>query len=415
MKRARDYFVFKGLPGALNAITDVQGLEVGMVTLVEGDGPLVVGKGPIRTGVTAILPRGKRGVGQPCAAGILNQNGNGEMTGSHWINESGWCSRKLQSSHEQRFLNLFSNCRSSRCIVWSCADHKHPCNWALPLGCSRVVPEKPSRACLVAARCRGDVGWDFEVSLTCLALCKRENTVCLRLDSCFNSDINGFHVKPQHAIEAIDTTKPGPVLEGSVGGGTGMNCYSFKGGSGTASRLVPFGPQKRYTVGTFLQCNFGSRNELNFQGVPLGDLMTEVPNPIDDGLWLQKDLERLEMDSKKEKPLNAGAGSVIVIVATDAPLLPDQCRALARRVPLGLAKTGTFGGHFSGDIFLAFSTADQSENALDSNLPSVFKEPSEDDLQTLKFIPWARMDPFFEAVVQCVEVRLFDQFRRFHG
>ena len=152
------------------------------------------------------------------------------------------------------------------------------------------------------------------------------------------NDINGGHVTRDDAIAAIESARPGPVEEGSVGGGTGMNCYAFKGGSGTASRLVDFGGE-RYTVGAFLQCNFGSRSELTILGRPLGELLAD-DNPLEETAWFQP-----------------GGGSVIAVIATDAPLLPGQCKALARRVPLGLARTGTSGSHFSGDLFLAFSTA----------------------------------------------------------
>lgn len=217
------------------------------------------------------------------------------------------------------------------------------------------------------------------------------------------NDINGGHVKPEHAIEAIDRAEPRiAVPEGSVGGGTGMNCYEFKGGVGTSSRLVKFGLDKTFTVATLLQCNFGGRSELNLLGVPLGELLTEVPNPLSDTDWFVKDQERAkgawEARNAKFPP---GAGSVIAIVATDAPLLPNQCEALARRVSMGLARTGTYGGHFSGDIFLAFSTATQSEGALSSAFLGT--APDQKEIQQLNFIPWGRMDLFFEAVVQCVE------------
>lgn len=177
--------------------------------------------------------------------------------------------------------------------------------------------------------------------------------------------------------------------------------YGFKGGCGTASRLIKFGTEKTYTVGTFLQCNFGSRPELNILGVPLGQIL-DVPNRID-GDWFQKDMERAKAaaEAMKKAKLPPGAGSVITVVATDAPLIPQQCEALARRVSMGLARTGTYGGHFSGDVFIAFSTAIQSEGALSSQF--LYSEPDEAELQNLKFIPWGRMDPFFEAVVQCVE------------
>jgi L-aminopeptidase/D-esterase-like protein len=183
------------------------------------------------------------------------------------------------------------------------------------------------------------------------------------------NDINGRHVTEQHAVAAIEAAGPGPVEEGSVGGGTGMSCYQFKGGSGTASRMV-----EDYTVGVFLQANFGARRELVLAGVPLGDALAD-DNPM--------------LDVKLTPP---GSGSVIAVVATDAPLFPHQCQALARRVTAGLARTGTSGSHFSGDLFLAFSTAN----------PGAFR-PGDQALSRLEFVPWERLDPYYEAVVQASE------------
>ena len=194
------------------------------------------------------------------------------------------------------------------------------------------------------------------------------------------NDINGGHVTREHALQALDAATGGPIEEGSVGGGTGMNCYSFKGGNGTASRTIRWGSQT-YTVGTLLQCNFGARHELSIAGVPLGAELAD-DDPLKDSVVGQ-----------------SGAGSVIAIVATDAPLLPGQCKALARRVPLGLARTGTTGGHFSGDIFLAFSTA--NAGVFRTGFP--IGEPGDDDHDTLRFVPWMWMDLLYAAVVECVE------------
>ncbi len=199
--------------------------------------------------------------------------------------------------------------------------------------------------------------------------------------------INEPHVTTAHAGEAIDAASSDRPAEGSVGGGTGMNCYEFSGGSGTSSRRVAFGGVD-YTVGVIVQANFGARDELTIAGVPMGDL--DVPNPIGEPGWFAADLERATPP---------GAGSVIAIVATDAPLLPQQCQALARRVPLGLARTGTTGSHFSGDLFLAFSTA--NPGALDSGFPRGSADA--DTLRTMQFVPWNRMDPFYRATVQAVE------------
>lgn len=201
------------------------------------------------------------------------------------------------------------------------------------------------------------------------------------------NDINGGHVRPGHVEAALDAAASGPVAEGSVGGGTGMNWYEYKGGNGTASRMVRYG-DNTFTVAALVQANFGSRAELTVAGRHIGPQRLD-DNPLD-GDWFEVDLGR--------KP-PASAGSVIAVVATDAPLLPGQCKALARRVPLGLARTGTAGRHFSGDIFLAFSTAEVS------GLASAFPigPVGTDEFGTISFIPWGRMDDLYTAVVQSVE------------
>lgn len=318
--RARDLpITLDGRPGRWNAITDVPGVEVGYVTLTGGEA---------RTGVTAILPRGREAVGVPCAAATHSLNGNGEMTGVTWIEEIGALTLPITITNTHAVGTVHRGV-----IDWVAAHHPAlAAQWLLP-----VVAET----------------WDG-----------------------YLNDINGPHVRTEHAGQAIDAAASGPLEEGSVGGGTGMNCYAFKGGSGTASRLVEHGPDT-YTVGTFVQANFGSRHELTVTGVKVG------PHLLDDD----------PMGAYDWAP--PGAGSVIVVVATDAPLLPGQCKALARRVPMGLARTGTTGSHFSGDIFLAFSTA--NEGALTSTFAP------EDDYQSLRFLPWSRMDPFYAAVVQSVE------------
>ncbi|GAA3867960.1 P1 family peptidase [Saccharothrix violaceirubra] len=310
-----------GETGPLNAITDVPGVEVGYTTLIEGDS--------VRTGVTAILPRGKADVHVPCAAGRYSLNGNGEMTGSALLDEIGALRLPVLITN----THAIGPCHRG-VIDWVAREHPAVADqWLLP-----VVAET----------------WDG-----------------------YLNDINGPHIRPEHAVAAIDAASSGPVEEGSVGGGTGMNCYAYKGGSGTSSRVVEYGSDT-YTVGVFLQANFGSREELTVCGVPLGEALAD-DNPMADGDW----------------SVPPGAGSVIVVVATDAPLLPGQCSALARRVPLGLARTGTAGSHFSGDIFLAFSTG----NALS---PSDFPR-GEPGYDTLRHIPWNRIDDFFTAVVQAVE------------
>ncbi|WP_329433108.1 P1 family peptidase [Streptomyces sp. NBC_01280] len=324
-----------GTPGDWNAITDVPGVEVGHVTLIEGEG--------VRTGVTALLPRGRDGVGAPCAAGWYSLNGNGEMTGTTWIEESGGFHLPVALSNTHAIGAIHTG------VDQWVAEH-HPrlaAQWMLP-----VVAET----------------WDG-----------------------YLNDINGRHVHPEHAVTAIEAATSGPLEEGSVGGGTGMNCYGFKGGSGTSSRVVGYGPDT-WTVGALVQANFGDRRELVVAGVPVGRSLLD-DNPMEDDDWFQRD----RGDAPGRVP--GGAGSVIVVLGTDAPLLPGQCKALARRAALGLARTGTNGGHFSGDIFLAFSTA--NDGSLNSTFP--WGEPTADDYDNLRFVPWGRIDPFYEAAVQCVE------------
>ena len=293
--RARGLGVpFEGTPGPLNAITDVAGVTVGHATIISGDGPLIVGKGPVRTGVTAVLPRGRDTLQKPSFGAWFSLNGNGEMTGTTWVEESGFLEGPV----------LITNTHSvgvvrDAAIAWRLkAGPPDPSGfwWALP-----VVAET----------------WDG-----------------------YLNDINGMHVKPEHVFRALDEAAGGRVAEGSVGGGTGMVCYGFKGGIGTASRLL--GPKHGgYTVGVLLQANFGLRRQLIVAGVPVGK-------------------EIAEGDARDGAGAGAGdteAGSVIVVLATDAPLLPHQLKRLARRVSLGLARTGALSGNGSGDIFVAFSTA----------------------------------------------------------
>jgi D-aminopeptidase len=338
--RARGLAIpFSGRPGPLNAITDVPGVEVGEVTLIDGDGPLEVGRGPVRTGVTAILPRGRDGVGRACAAGWYSLNGNGELTGTTWIEESGSFNVPVVLSN----THAIGACHTGVVSWINKVNPRLARQWLLPV-CGET--------------------WDG-----------------------YLNDINGGHVRPEHVEAALDAAGPGPVAEGSVGGGTGMNCYEFKGGNGTASRVVTYGAHT-FTVGAFVQANFGSRGELTVAGRHVGPLLAG-DNPLDSD-WFAADL------GLRPPP---GAGSVIAVIATDAPLLPGQCKALARRVPLGLARTGTTGSHFSGDIFLAFSTADA--DGLHSGFP--VDPPADDEFGTLTFLPWGRMDPFYAAVVHAVE------------
>jgi D-aminopeptidase len=295
MTRYRDLGLTVGLlaPGPLNAITDVDGLTVGMTTLIEGEGPLHVGVGPVRTGVTVIVPHGDIGV-EPVFAGCHRLNGNGELTGLEWVRESG--------------------------------------QLTTPVALTNTHSVGVVRDALVAAEIRGTdltAYWSLPV-------------VGETYDGALN-DINGMHVRPEHLFTALDSAKGGPVAEGGVGGGTGMICHEFKGGTGTGSRLVG-----DWTVGALVQANYGRRERLTVDGVPVGHevQLSAVPSPWDE----EEELAR------RPEP---GAGSIIVILATDAPMLPHQLERLAQRAALGIARVGGGGEHSSGDIFLAFSTGNR--------------------------------------------------------
>jgi L-aminopeptidase/D-esterase-like protein len=331
--RARELGIaLPGEPGRWNAITDVSGVEVGYETLISGSGPLIPGQGPVRTGVTTVLPLGRSQVGRSCPAGWYALNGNGEMTGVAWLDEVG-------------ALSLPVGLTSTHAIG---PVHAGIIEWAI-----KVNPALASR-------------WHLPV-------------VAETWDGYLN-DTNGSHVTPQSAIRALEAAHAGPLAEGSVGGGTGMNCYGFKGGTGTASRRVAIGPRE-FSVGVLMQANFGRRDEFVIAGRRVGEELGD-DNPLEKSEWSAP----------------PGSGSCIVIVATDAPLLPGQCKALARRVPLGLARTGTTGSHFSGDLFLAFSTA--NVGMLDSAIDT---RGADDRLPSIEFIAWGGLDPLFEAVVQSVE------------
>ena len=324
--RARDLGVpFEGTPGQNNAITDVLGVTVGYTTLIEGSGPTVVGKGPVRTGVTAILPRGRQF--GPVMAGWYALNGNGEMTGTTWVEESGFLEGPV----------LITNTHSvgvvrDAVISWEAEND------------------------LVGPFFR-DLYWRLPV-------------VAETWDGILN-DINGMHVKKEHVYAALDTAAGGHIAEGNVGGGTGMNLFGFKGGTGTSSRLVEI-DGSRYTVGALVQGNFGSRPDLMIAGVPVGREITD-----------------LTLDASWNRPQQEH-GSIIVVVATDAPLLPFQMKRLARRVPLGIARTGGYGGNGSGDIFLAFSTAN----------PDSF---SRDAPRSATFLSNGQLDRLFHATAWAVE------------
>jgi len=317
--RARDLGVpFDGATGPFNAITDVKGVEVGHTTLISGSGKLIVGEGPVRTGVTAVLPRGKDSL-DPVFGGWFSLNGNGEMTGTAWLEESGVLEGPVMitNTHSVGVVR-------DAVIAWRIK--KAPPDdegyfWSLPV---------------VAETYDGDL-----------------------------NDINGFHVKPEHVFHALDSAHGGPAEEGNVGGGTGMVCNEFKGGIGTASRVLPakFGA---YTVGVLVQCNYGRRSQLRIAGVPVG---REIP----DKTVRDEDI-----------------GSIIIVVATDAPLIPTQLKRLARRAALGLGRNGSFAGDGSGDIFIAFSTANPGAIASKG-------------VRDLKMLPNQQLNPIFLATVQATE------------
>ena len=324
--RARDLGVpFDGAPGKLNAITDVAGVEVGHTTLISGEGKLVVGQGPVRTGVTAVIPRGKKGDNN-VFAGWFTLNGNGEMTGTTWVEESGILTGPVMitNTHSVGVVR-------DAAIAWFVAHGQAgPDNdwWSLP-----VVAET----------------WDGWLN-----------------------DINGFHVKPEHVFAALESAHGGPVEEGAVGGGTGMICNEFKGGIGTSSRVLP-ADRGGYTIGVLVQCNYGIRQNLRVAGVPVGK---EIPEqPAYSGALRGDVLDR---------------GSIIIVVATDAPLLPHQLKRLARRASLGLGRDGSISGNGSGDIFIAFSTANPGIANPKGAIP-------------VAMLANDSLDPIFAATVQATE------------
>jgi L-aminopeptidase/D-esterase-like protein len=324
--RARDLGIpFEGTPGKLNAITDIAGVEVGYTTLINGEGKLERGKGPVRTGVTAIIPRGHGSLNDPVYAAAFSLNGNGEMTGTAWVEEGGFLEGPIVITNTHSV-----GVARDAVIAWRVKHGAADVSgywWSTP-----VVAET----------------WDGWLN-----------------------DINGFHVKPDDVFHALDNAHGGAIEEGSVGGGTGMICYEFKGGNGTASRTIEMKagkdkPARRFTVGVFAQANCGRRPQLTIAGVPVGK---EIPGEV-----------------YKEE-----AGSIIIVVATDAPLLPNQLKRLARRASLGLARTGSVSGNGSGDLFIAFSTANQNAWNPDQLTHSV------------ETIPNDLLDPIFASVVQATE------------
>jgi D-aminopeptidase len=317
--RARDLGVpFDGTPGPLNAITDVKGVEVGNTTLISGEGKLQVGVGPVRTGVTAVLPRGKKSRDDVFAA-WFTLNGNGEMTGTTWVEDSGFLDGPVMitNTHSVGVVR-------DAVIAWRVKQGGSDIEgywWSLP-----VVAET----------------WDG-----------------------YLNDVNGFHVKPEHVFHALDTASSGPVPEGNVGGGTGMICNGFKGGIGTSSRMLDM-KSGGYTVGVLVQCNYGVSEQLRIAGIPVG---REIQNQT---VW------------------DNDMGSIIIVIATDAPLIPPQLKRVARRAALGLGRDGSYSGDGSGDIFIAFSTAN----------PGAGKSGG---LREITMLPNDKLDPVFLATVQATE------------
>ena len=343
--RGRDLGIpFPGQTGPMNAITDVAGVAVGHVTLIEGEGKLVPGKGPIRTGVTAILPR-PRGNWDPVFAATFNQNGNGDMTGINWIKESGFMEGPilLTGTHSVGTVR-------DAAIQWQ-LKHGREFVFTYPI-----------------------VAETFD----------------------FLNDANGEHVKPAHAFEALDRAKPGRVEEGAVGGGTGMGCNGFKGGIGSSSRVLT-ASQGGYTIGVLVQCNYGG--DLRILGAPIRSEITDLrtctvlegpqSRPWIAGIPRCPTTGRgARNDGRLDD--HEGRGSIIVVVATDAPLLPHQLERIARRVMLGMGRLGSLASNSSGDLFLAFSTANAGA-------------AKSDGTPALTMLPNDRIDPLFQATIEATE------------
>lgn len=338
--RARDLGIpFEGSPGPLNAITDIPGVEVGQKTLIEGYGPLMIGVGPVRTGVTAIFPRGHANP-RPVYGGFFNLNGNGEMTGRAYLDDFGIVQGPIGITDTNGVGQVYAGIQQ-----WS-AKHFGSATWP-------VVAET----------------W-----------------------SGYLSDLEGFHVTPDSAIAALASAKPGPVEEGNVGGGTGMVCFGFKGGIGTASRIVSTAG-KTYTVGVLVQCNTGDRKVLRIAGVPVGQALAKRWLPCFDSKLAPKsgDLAACTPDgSKGVTPPDEG--SIIIVVGTDAPLMPKQLDRVAKRASMGLARLGSYSGNSSGDLIVTFSTTPAEVNHEDQSEPSPIQPVGN-----------AGIDPLFEAATQATE------------
>jgi len=328
--RARDLGIpFVGTPGAFNAITDVQGVEIGYSTIITGKGENTVGNGPVRTGVTAIFPRGKAKKFSPVYANWYSLNGNGEMTGTTWVTESGFLETPI----------MITNTNSVGVVRDAVLKWYVDTDWY-----------------------SGEDWW-------------YTYPVVAETYDGFLNDIYGFHVKEKHVLEAIENSSSGQIAEGNIGGGTGMMCLGFKGGTGTSSRVLKI-KDSSYTVGALVQSNFGAKRNLSIAGVPVGVELKDTLNSVFNG----------PPKSRRQE----GDGSIIVIIATDVPLLPHQLKRIAQRIPLGIGIVGGRGSNGSGDIFLAFSTA--NEGAF-----------NRDDIASITSMPNDLLMPVFEATVQVVE------------
>lgn len=328
--RARDLGIpFVGTPGVFNAITDVQGVEVGYSTIISGKGKNTVGNGPIRTGVTAIFPRGKAKKFSPVYANWYSLNGNGEMTGTTWVTESGFLETPI----------MITNTNSVGVVRDAVLKWYVDTDWY-----------------------SGEDWW-------------YTYPVVAETYDGFLNDIYGFHVKEKHVLEAIENSSSGQIAEGNIGGGTGMMCLGFKGGTGTSSRVLKI-KDSSYTVGALVQSNFGAKRNLSIAGVPVGVELKDTLNSVFNG----------PPKSRRQE----GDGSIIVIVATDVPLLPHQLKRIAQRIPLGIGIVGGRGSNGSGDIFLAFSTANKGAF-------------NRDDIASITSMPNDLLMPVFEATVQVVE------------
>ncbi|HUG31107.1 MAG TPA: P1 family peptidase [Candidatus Limnocylindria bacterium] len=336
--RARDLGIAigEGTPGPRNAITDVAGVRVGHTTLISGEGPLVVGKGPIRTGVTVIVPHEGDTWAEPVFAGAATMNGNGELTGLEWVREAGLLSGPIGITN----TNDVGKVRDALVSSAMSSDHEGALHWSLPVA-----------------------GETYDGRL---------------------SDIAGGHVRAEHVADALASASEGAVGEGNVGGGTGMICHEFKGGVGTSSRRLE-ASIGGWTVGVLVQANYGRRGLLRIDGVPVGEeiSLAEVASP-----WSEP---RLGLADR-----GPGSGSIIGIVATDAPLMPHQCARLARRAPLGVARVGGFGSTTSGDIFLAFATGNRG-------MPPTEADAVGDGVLALRGLVDRALDPLIEAVVEATE------------